>query len=1411
MKINRSNPLLSRDFRITRLFVQSSLAFVVSMTSFLNAADLVWDANGATATITNGAGTWDKTATNWWDGATNVAWTDGNTAVIGSSTVAGAGGVINFTDTVDITVASLKVGLNGNATKYTLSPPTTGSMKFTVNSGITAEDGITINQPIFWGGDQTLLRTSSGAGALVITGSLDDDFIPRNLSLSSALGNATLGIVLRGQGGHDGTTTLNDGYFQARHDSFGTSEITLNGTIGAAQRIQFVNAAGSGVSGTLDNAVKLVTGKEGNFHIWGGFTTTVSSPITGGDATSVLRKNDSGTLLLAAANTYIGATIIDNGTLQLGDAGSILSTSGVTIAGTGILTIGGSGNVSTTAKIPSNIVFSAAASRLNTQGTTQSDTVTIDQDLGTATTLGQLRVTNGTTTLASGADLILNFVSVGHTPTSSGNIGTLNVGSGSTITLPGGNTNALFTGDSSGNAGIVNITGGSVSAPLNNSSGAVRIGHWAGAGSELNISGGSLSVPAGRINIGWDGSGTLNMTGGTMTAFAISVDGNGAGPACTANLNGGEILIGPNGISTAGQGTLVANGGKITATASNGWSVPRTINAGGLNANFGTGTTAITITDNSVTTGSGPLNITTDGGADKQYAINTNSPGYSGAISVASGIRLNVQQANALGTGTTTIASGAGAFLTATGTIPTNFRIEGTGWSETTGLLGAMRFQGSTVSGSITVEPAGARITAHTGAVGTHTGTLLGNSALEINSPVVGNNGTINLNGNGSTFLGPVTVSQGRLNLGGSLGGSLSVVDGATLGGEGSIAGNLTLGAATGSTLAINPNTPGRLSVAGAVSLSGINSLVFTVAPTTPGPIPVFSHGGLTGTLGTELVIATPGNYRTATWSDVAGLVSLDLGNKNLTWTGSGSSTWDLGVSTNWADPAASSFYWADSVTFGESSAPAVTLSGLLAPAAITVQSNTTNYTLTSSSGNQLTGNGTLLKTGDSILTMVGANAYTAGTTLSRGQIYLRTTGTLGSGTVTLGDANTGSSNIALYLDTNRVNFGTPIVVSSLATGTVTLGSRNNVVGTGDNNQFTNITLQRDVIFDANAADRTDFENITGTGNITVNGTGRAVFAVANTFVGNLTLNNTNALGLQLGTNSAAFNAIPDATNVTISAGSTLSVSYTAGGNETIAGLNGAGTLRNNGGFANSLTVGTGGASGSFSGTIINGGAGALSFTKTGAGTQALLGTASSHTGITTVSGGVLEVSTLANGGSNSSIGASTNAATNLVLAGATLRHVGAASSTDRSLTVGTASSIEASGTGALAFINPAAITLSGTDTARTFTLGGTNTGANTFTSIIPNNGTGATTVAKSGSGTWALTGSNTFTGPLQINGGKLNLSFIGNGGSASQVGQSTKVGSNLLLNGGTLGYTGVTAATDRAFATGTSGGTIEV
>jgi len=82
---------------------------------------------------------------------------------------------------------------------------------------------------------------------------------------------------------------------------------------------------------------------------------------------------------------------------------------------------------------------------------------------------------------------------------------------------------------------------------------------------------------------------------------------------------------------------------------------------------------------------------------------------------------------------------------------------------------------------------------------------------------------------------------------------------------------------------------------------------------------------------------------------------------------------------------------------------------------------------------------------------------------------------------------------------------------------------------------------------------------------------------------------------------------------------------------------------------------------------------------------------------------------------------------------------------------------------------------------AKTLTLGGVNTGANTFAGIIGNSSSGATSITKAQAGKWILSGANSYTGATSVNGGTLYI----NGNQSSATGNVT------VASGATLGGTG--------------------
>ena len=509
------------------LRVTDSAAKTATATTTVNIGlILTWDANGATASQTDGSGAW-LDANKWWDAGVNASWTSGAAAIFGNG---GVGGDVTLASPT--TVASLT--FNSFITNdYTLG---TAAQTITLNNGITKNSGggtATIISPITLGRAQTWTNNSSGVlkinsfvatagNTLTLTGTGEINF-PTTASGITGSGSVVVDGVYLNQisGGNQaansytGTTTVqNGGQISYIANNIGTGNINLNGGIlngyydsgftrpfgaGSGQFRITGGVSGFGVNGnsTINfnnvtevqwgnasfNPSKFVLGG-GNY---GGTSTfaegidlngadrTVMTPV-GGVLSGVIRttsgtagliKEGAGTLTLTNTNTYNGGTTVQAGTLQLNNASALGSTSGPLTVNAGLL-------------------------NLNDQ------TISIGNLTGTGGTIANNGNAAITLTIGSGNGTggIYQGVIANNTNAGIGTVALTKTGSG-TITLAGLNTYSGATLINGG--GTLVITGATqattaVTFAANSSLGLVIGSPVTAAGAAVNLANGTVTV-----------------------------------------------------------------------------------------------------------------------------------------------------------------------------------------------------------------------------------------------------------------------------------------------------------------------------------------------------------------------------------------------------------------------------------------------------------------------------------------------------------------------------------------------------------------------------------------------------------------------------------------------------------------------------------------------------------------------------------------------------------------------------------------------------------------------------------------------------------------------------------------------------------------------------------------------------
>jgi len=542
-------------------------------------------------------------------------------------------------------------------------------------------------------------------------------------------------------------------------------------TLGAAQTFNAASGAMT-FAGNIDNA--------GNGLTIAGASNTVVSGIISGAAG--LTKVGSGTLSLEGVNSFVGNIDLQGGVLQisadsaLGNVANDLANNGTlkttaTIALDAGRDISGSGTYDiangTTLTVNGNV---------NNTSTTLANTGTLDLQGGTRT-LGSLTLNAAGTISGSGAISVTGLtapgvgsgtatVNPGIVFTTSGDK-TLNVAAGGTVDLNGSLTNSAST-----TSRIAKTGAGTLILSAANNMGGVRIGAAGAApteGGTVILENSAIGTQAQAIQLNY---GTLSAASNLTFTNGLSIGGRSGAVAVLSGssmeFQGSSSFFRANG--TSGELLLDINN---TTTFSGGF---------GATTSSGTGSsTGVTFG------GTGTLVIGGDGSA------------FTDALTFGSSLTaVRVTSSNALASAI--IVGGADKLQIAT----TNMTVAG--------ISGAQNISLETVDPT----PQAVALTINTAVASTNTGIISGSGSLTKTGA-----GSLVLGG-ANSYTGPTSILDGRLilSLNGSLTSDVTVGSLGSIGGLGTIAGDLFL--ASGADFVFDLNGP-LIVDSGTVSFGGLS------------------------------------------------------------------------------------------------------------------------------------------------------------------------------------------------------------------------------------------------------------------------------------------------------------------------------------------------------------------------------------------------------------------------------------------------------------------------------------------------------------------------------------------------------------------------------------------------------------
>jgi len=1366
----------------------------------------LWSATGSvgsgaasTGTATIGGGTWTN--------AGNLVIGDGGTgtlAISGSGTVivggslykgdaggSGSGGTINLSSGGTLKIGSgggnLQTDLTDNGTlvfensatsTYNGSIDGTGRVRFAMPSATV----LTLSGSNAWSGGTaidggTLLVSNSsalgtagtisfGGGTLQFsTGNIVDyssrfdgsggqtfklDTNGRSVTLASAIAGA--GSTLEKLGA--GTLVL-----------AGSNTFTGLSTVSAGT-LRIGSGAGTGsVAGNIQNDATLAFNRSGSL--------TYGGVISG---TGTLVNQGPGTVTLTGSNTYTGSTLLQAGSLSLGSSAA-LGTGGTISFDGGALQFTSANTSDLSAR------FSTAdnqAYKLDTNDQNVTLSANLTSSGGTLEKLGTGILTlAGDNTFAGGTTLTAGTLSLDSTGA---------LGSAGTISFAGGTlqytaNNAVdYSGrfsTAAGQAYSIDTNGQSVEFASNlTSSGAslAKLGAGTLALTGSNDVSGGLSLQGGTLQLGSTNAigsgGAIEFRGGTLqftatnTADVSNRFSSATGQAFRVDTNGQRVAFDTAIVGTGNTFTKVGSG-TLTLSADNTYSGVTTVSAGTLR--IGNGGTSGSVAGDIVTNAalvfdrSGSLeaagNISGTGSLEKLGGGTltlTGNNSYSGGTQINAGT-LAVGSTGALGSSGAISFGGGTLQYTSGNNVDYSSRISSAAGQairiDTSGR--SVTFATALAGAGSTLEKLGAGTLTLSAASTYSGGTRIGGGTLEVASGGAISHGSADLTVGTSAGNGILRVSGGSVTNADALLGSAAGSSGtATVtGGTWTNSGDLRVGYEGTGALGISGS--GVVAVGGSLFQGSSGSIDLASGGTLR-----IGLGGTTGELLTDLAVNGTLVFDRSNDSSYFGILSgtgtvTKLGGGTLTLTGQNTLT---GLTT----------ITAGTLRIGDGIVDGAIAGNVLNDATLAFDTiGTKTY------AGDISGGGTLTKSGAGTLTLTGSSTFTGGTQFSDGTVVLGSPDAIGStgtlsfngGLMRYSGANTtdysdrfstaGNQAFAVDTDARNVTFATGLSgagssLEKLGAGTLTLTGANTYdagttvtagtlrIGNGgtSGSLVGNIANAGAVVFDR-ADDSTFAGAISGTGTFTKLGDGTLALSGTNTFTGLATI--------QSGTLSIG------------NGGTTGSV---------VAGIVNNGVLAFNRSNAS-------GYAGAVSGTG--------SLLKLGAGTLTLSGS-SSYSGGTTVNEGTLAIA---------AGGAINHAAADLIvgsdgLTGA-LTVAGGAVTVDRSYLGydGTGSATVTAGTWTTSGALVAGFGVTAPANGTLNISGGAVQTASAFLGVF-GSGTGSATVS---GGTWTnvgdlIVGSDGGTGSLAISGGTASTASALIGTSALSTGSVTISGGTWTSSG---------------------------